>query len=75
MGGGGGGGISSGTLQSLEEKAKQKLKETTEDVSPHVFISFANEDMAEVNLLRGQAKNEKNDLQFDDFSVKEAFNS
>ena len=75
MGGGGGGGISFSTLQSLEETAKQKLKETTGDVSRHVFISFANEDMAEVNLLRGQAKNEKNDLQFDDFSVKEAFNS
>jgi hypothetical protein len=31
--------------------------------------------MAEVNLLRGQAKNETNDLIFDDYSVKESINS
>ena len=36
---------------------------------------FAYEDVDEVNLLRGQAKNDKTDLQFDDFSVKEAYDS
>lgn len=40
----------------------------------HIFISFSHEDMGEVNLLRGQAKNEMNELIFDDYSIKEAFN-
>jgi hypothetical protein len=77
MGGGGGrgGGIRSGDLRRLEEKAKQSLKEPLPDTSRHVFMSFAYEDVDEVNLLRGQAKNDKTDLQFDDFSVKEAFDS
>lgn len=75
MGGSSGGGISSDTLRRLEETAKQKLKEASAGASSHIFISFAHEDIDEVNLLRGQAKNEKIDLQFDDYSVKEAFNS
>lgn len=75
MGGKYGGGIPSDDLRKLEETAKQKLKEADADASPHVFISFAYEDLDEVNLLRGQAKNDKSDLQFDDYSVKEAFDS
>lgn len=75
MGGSGGGSIPRSDLRQLEEKAKQSLKDGTADTSRHVFISFAYEDIDEVNLLRGQAKNENTDLQFDDFSVKEAFDS
>lgn len=75
MGGGGGGGISSSDLKRLEEKAKQSLKEPSADTSPHVFISFAFEDEDNVNLLRAQAANDKTQLQFDDFSLKEAINS
>ncbi len=75
MGGSGGGSISRSDLKQLEEKAKQTLKNATAETSRHVFISFAYEDVDEVNLLRGQAKNENTDLQFDDFSVKEAFDS
>lgn len=75
MGGSSGGGISSGDMQRLEGVAKDKLSQAAEEGAKHVFISFAHEDMGEVNLLRGQAKNEKNDLIFDDYSVKEAFNS
>ncbi|WP_419617026.1 TIR domain-containing protein, partial [Thiolapillus sp.] len=74
MGGGGGGSIRSADLKQLEEKAKQKLKAQSE-TGCHVFISFAFENEDEVNLLRGQAKNEKTDLEFDDFSLKEAVNS
>jgi len=51
------------------------LKDAITDTSRHVFISFAYEDVDEVNLLRGQAKSDRTDLQFDDFSVKEAFDS
>lgn len=75
MGGSSGGGISLGDLAKLQEAAKQKLKDAAAESSPHVFISFAYEDIDEVNLLRGQAKNENTDLQFDDHSVKEAFDS
>lgn len=75
MGGGGGGDFPSSDVKSLEQKAKESLKAASADTSRHVFISFANEDKSEVNLLRAQAKNEKTDLQFDDYSVKEAFES
>jgi len=75
MGGGGGGGIPSSDLKRLEEKAKQSLKDAPADTSRHVFISFAFEDEDEVNLLRGQAANDKTELQFDDFSLKEAIKS
>lgn len=75
MGGGGGGSIPSSDLRQLEEKAKQTLKSSSGDASRHLFISFAYEDVNEVNLLRGQAKNGNSDLQFDDYSVKEAFDS
>lgn len=74
MGGGGGGSIPSSDLKKLEEKAKQTLKSPVETGS-HVFISFAFEDEDEVNLLRGHAKNEKTELEFDDFSLKQAINS
>jgi len=75
MGGGSGGGLSSSDIKRLEEQAKQKLSEAKGDASRHVFISFDHEDLDEVNLLRGQAKNDKVDLQFDDHSVKEPFDS
>jgi len=75
MGGSSGGSIPSDALRKLEETAKEKLKDADSVKDRHVFISFANEDMDDVNLLRGQAKNDKLDLKFDDYSVKEAFDS
>lgn len=75
MGGSYGGGLPSGDLRRLEESAKKKLQETTSKGSSHVFISFSHEDLDEINLLRGQAKNEKSDLEFDDYSIKVSFNS
>jgi len=74
MGGGGGGSISRSDLDRLEKKAKETLKDAG-DTGCHVFISFAYEDEDEVNLLRGQAKNKNTDLEFDDFSLKQAVNS
>ena len=62
-------------LSALESSAKQKLSEAASPSATHVFISFSAEDMNEVNLLRGQAKNENSDLAFDDYSVKKAYNS
>ncbi len=75
MGGSSGGGLPGSDLKRLEEKAKQKLADAKAGRSRHVFICFAYEDLDEVNLLRGQTRSDKTDLQFDDFSVKEAFDS
>jgi hypothetical protein len=72
MGGNGGGGWSTlGDIRALEQKAKEALQ----GGKRNVFISFATEDMNEVNLLRGQAKNEKSDIEFNDHSVREPYNS
>ncbi|MCK1338630.1 TIR domain-containing protein [Bradyrhizobium sp. 38] len=70
-GGGGGSRRTLGDLRSLEEKAKQALAPGRKNV----FISFDHDDLDEVNLLRGQAKNENNDLEFNDRSVHEPYNS
>ena len=59
----------------MEDKVKQRLAEAKAGASRHVFISFDHEDLNEVNLLRGQAKNDSIDLQFDDHSVKEPYDS
>lgn len=75
MGGSTGGGLYGSDIKSLEERVKQRLAEAQADVNRHVFISFDHEDLNEVNLLRGQAKNDKVDLHFDDHSVKEPFDS
>ncbi len=75
MGGSSGGGLFKSDIKNLEDKVKQRLAEAKGDVSRHVFISFDHEDLDEVNLLRGQAKNDKLDLKFDDHSVKEPFDS
>lgn len=60
-----------GNVKSLEQKAKAALNEGKRNV----FISFATEDMNEVNLLRAQAKNDNNDLEFNDHSVREPYDS
>lgn len=39
------------------------------------FLSFVEEDLALVNLFRGQAKNTSSDLEFADYSVREPYNS
>lgn len=71
MGGGGGGWNTLGDIRALEEKAKTALK----GGKRNVFISFASEDMREVNLLRASAKNENSDIEFNDHSVREPYNS
>ncbi len=39
------------------------------------FLSFVEEDLNLINLFRGQAKNERFDLEFADYSIKEPFDS
>ena len=45
------------------------------ELAKHVFLSFVAEDLASVNLFRGQARNKNSDLAFDDYSVKTPYNS
>jgi glycerophosphoryl diester phosphodiesterase len=72
MGGGGGGGSTRvGNLSKLEEQAKRTLSQTRRNV----FISFAYEDIDEVNLLRAHSKNELSEIAFSDWSISEAFDS
>jgi hypothetical protein len=75
MGGGGGSGPSRRDLSRLEELARQSLRDSAKPDKQNVFISFAYEDNDEVNLLRGQAKNENSQLEFNDWSLREAFDS
>lgn len=60
-----------GDVRALEEKARAALQ----GGKRNVFISFATEDMNEVNLLRAHAKNENSDIEFNDHSVKEPYDS
>lgn len=76
MGGGGGSySFSADDLKSLEEKAKEALARREQPEKRNVFISFAYEDIQQVNLLRGQARNENSDIEFNDWSLSEPFDS
>ncbi len=74
MGGGGGSDSRSlGDTRSLEQRAREILEGSQR--RKNIFISFAFEDIGEVNLLRGQAKNDNCELQFNDRSVREEIDS
>lgn len=75
MGGGGGGGpsLSPDDLRRLTETAKKSMAAAGSKCN--VFISFVEEDLADVNMLRGQAKNENSDVEFNDWSLKEPYDS
>lgn len=77
MGGGGGGGrgLTPDELRDLERRAKRTMKETGVTGKCNVFISFDSDDLNDVNLLRGQAKNQNSDIEFNDWSLKEPFDS
>ena len=70
MGGNGAGG-SLGDIRRLEAVANQALQRKRRNI----FISFSYEDINEVNLLRGQAKNEHSDIDFIDRSLQAPFDS
>lgn len=74
-GGGGGRGLTPSELRQLEQKAKQSLKTCGDTGKYNVFISFAVEDLKDVNMLRAQAKNENSDIEFNDWSLKKPFDS
>ena len=74
--GGGGGPYSGGPgdLDALLKRAREE-SERAKKARKNVFLSFVMEDLNEVNLLRGQAKNERTDLEFNDWSVREPYDS
>jgi hypothetical protein len=76
MGGGGGGGrsLTPEETKKLSDLVARKISEATKP-KKNVFISFAAENLAEVNLLRGQAKNENADIEFNDWSLRAPFDS
>jgi glycerophosphoryl diester phosphodiesterase len=75
MGGGGGGSSRIGNIQSLIDRAKKELREGENQGRRNVFISFAFEDIDNVNLLRGHAKTENSPIEFNDWSVSEPIDS
>lgn len=75
MGGGGGWSFSSKDLGKIREQVKDRIQEAKDGIKRNVFISFASEDLNEVNLLRGQALNQQSALEFNDWSLKEPFDS
>lgn len=78
MGGGGGGqrgGLTPGDVERLERVAREKLRQAAEVQKRNVFLSFVNEDLNDVNLLRGQAKKKNSDIDFNDWSVQKPFDS
>jgi hypothetical protein len=78
---GGGGGSNDRGIPADEERIAKKEAEARAElerargVRRNLFISFAHEDLDEVNLFRGQAKNERSDIEFVDRSVREPFDS
>ena len=72
MGGSSGGGYSRlGDVKGLEQKAKEALQGGRKNV----FLSFSVKDIDEVNLVRAHAKNENSDIEFNDRSVREPYDS
>lgn len=62
-------------LTRLQQVARERLRAGDRSTKRNVFISFAAEDLNDVNLLRAQAKNENSDIEFNDWSLREPFDS
>jgi len=74
MGGGGSSNYDTRLIDYLAKVAETSFNKAQPE-RRNVFISFDSRDLGDVNLLRGQAKNENNDLEFNDYSLKEPYNS
>ncbi len=71
-GSGSGGGFNRlGDVKGLEQKAREALRGGRKNV----FLSFSAKDLDEVNLIRAHAKNEYSDIEFNDRSVREPYDS
>jgi len=69
--------ISYSKTKSQKVKSSDKSQQTllSSEKKRNVFISFHMEDEAQVKLLRHQAKNDKFNLNFTDYSVKKPFDN
>lgn len=74
MGGGSRSNYDTRIIDRLSKVAQNSFKDAQPE-KRNVFISFDHRDEKEVNLLRGQSKKEDSDLEFNDYSLKEPFNS
>lgn len=74
MGGGGSNNYDTRIIDRLSKVAQDSFNNAQPE-KRNIFISFDHRDVVEVNFLRGQAKNENNDLEFNDYSLKEPYNS
>lgn len=74
MGGSGGGGGNYGRLGDIS-RLERKAKEALQGGRKNVFLSFSMNDIDEVNLVRAHAKNESSDIEFNDRSVREPYDS
>lgn len=72
---GGSRGLTPSEFRNLEQRAKKALKKGAGEGKHNVFISFSSDDLDEVNLLRGQAKNENSNIEFNDWSLRAPFDS
>ena len=59
----------------FEKHGKEIIEEVDGGIKRNVFISFSSDDLDEVNLLRGQAKDENSNIEFNDRSLKKPFDS
>ncbi len=75
MGGSGGRYLRKSEIEALERRSKEAIREGAQPQRRNVFISFASDDIALVNFLRGQAKNENSNLEFIDRSLMRPFES
>lgn len=57
------------------DRVKQELRKSEQAERRNVFISFAYEDINEVNLLRAHSKNENSPIELNDWSVSEPIDS
>jgi len=63
------------SYDKMAQIARDTLRNGAKPHKRNVFISFDTDDLALVNLLRGQAKNDNIPIEFNDYSLKEPFNS
>lgn len=76
MGSGGGYTPSDDDFETIKERVQRSMADTgDEGRGRNLFISFAHEDKAEVELFRGQARKESSELSFQDYSVRVPYDS
>ena len=76
MGGGGGYTPSDGDYESIRDRVQRSMSGGgDEGKGRNIFISFAHEDKADVELFRGQARKEDSELVFQDYSVRVPYDS